>query len=81
MTLFSVINERVNDDLDSLKTWLAANKLSLDVAKIHSIIIGIGQTLKSIQQTSATKPSVVIGGEMIFMINDTKYIGVYVEKH
>ena len=24
----SIINERVNEDLDSLKTWLAANKLS-----------------------------------------------------
>ena len=34
-----VINERVNEDLDSLKTWLAANKLSLNVAKNHSLII------------------------------------------
>ena len=31
-----VINERVNEDLDSLKTWLAANKLSLNVTKTHS---------------------------------------------
>ena len=33
----SVINERVNEDLDSLKTWLPANKLSVNVAKTHSL--------------------------------------------
>ena len=38
-----VINERVNEDLDSLRTWLAANKLSLNVAKTHSLIIGGGK--------------------------------------
>ena len=76
-----VINERVNEDLDSLKTWLAANKLSLNVAKTHSLIIGSGQKLKNIQETAAVKPSLIIGRETISMIKDTKYLGVYVDQH
>ena len=35
-----VINERVNEDLECLKTWLAGNKLSLNVANTQSLIIG-----------------------------------------
>ena len=42
-----VINERVKD-FASLRTWLAANKLSLNVAKTHSLIIGSRQKLKNI---------------------------------
>ena len=76
-----VINEHVNEDLASLRTWLAANKLSLNVAKTHSLIIGSGQKLKNIQQTTAVKPSLVIGKEKISMIKETKYLGVYVDQH
>ena len=76
-----VINERVNEDLDSLRTWLAANKLSLNVAKTHSLIISSGQKLKNIQQDTAVKPSLVIGRETISMIKDTKLLGVYVDQH
>ena len=76
-----VVNERVNEYLDSLRTWLAANKLSLNVAKTHSLIIGCGQKLKNIQQATAVKPSLVIGREIISMIKDTKYLGVYVDQH
>ena len=73
--------ERVNEDLASLRTWLAANKLSQNVAKTHSSIIGSGQKLKNIQQTTAVKPSLVIGKEKIFMIREMKYLGVYVDQH
>ena len=76
-----VINERVNGDLDSLRTWLAANKLSLTVAKTHSFIIGSGQKLQNIQQATAVKPSLVIGRATISMIKDTKYLGVYIDQH
>ena len=76
-----VINERINEDLDSLRTWLAANNLSLNVAKTHGLIIGRGQKLKIIQQVTAVKPSHVIGSEKISMVKDTKYLGVYVDQH
>ena len=76
-----VINLHVNEGLVSLRTWLAANKLSLNVAKTHSLIIGSGQKLKNIQQTTAVKPSLVIGKEKITMIRETKYLCVYVDQH
>ena len=76
-----VINELVNEDLASLRTWLAENKLSLNVAKTHNLIIGSGQKLENIQQTTAVKPSLVIGKEKISMIKETKYLSVYVDQH
>ena len=71
-----VINDRVIEDQHSLKTQLAANKLSLNVDKTHSLIIGSGQKLKRIRQTMAMKPSLVIGRETISMIKDTKQLWV-----
>ena len=76
-----VINKHVNEDLDSLKTWLDANKLSINVAKTHSLIISSRQKLKNIQQATAVKPSIVIGKEKISIIKDTNYLGVYVDQH
>ena len=76
-----VINERVNEDLKCLKTWLAGNKLSLNVAKFQSLIIGSGKKLKNIKQNTAMKLFLVIGRDTILMINDTKYLGVYVDEH
>ena len=74
-----VVNERANEDLDSLRTLLAANKLSLNIVKTLSLIIGSGQNLKNFQQATAVKSSLVIGRETISMIKDTKYLGVYVD--
>ena len=36
----STINNIVNEDLELLKTWVEEKKLSLNVAKIHCILIG-----------------------------------------
>ena len=62
------INELFNEDLDCLKTWLATNKLSLNVAKTHNLIFDSGHKLKSIQQSTAVKPSLVIDKETIYII-------------
>ena len=69
-----VINKRVNEDLDCLKTWLDANKLSINVAKTHSLIISSRQKLRKIQQATAVKPYLVIGKEKMSMIKETKLI-------
>ena len=37
--------------------------------------------MKNIQQDTAVKPSLVIGREIVSMIKDTKYLGVYVDQH
>ena len=33
------LNEAINSDLSKLETWLQGNKLSLNVAKTHSMLI------------------------------------------
>ena len=76
-----VINKHVNEDLDSLKMLLDANKLSINVAKTHSLIISSRQKLKNIQQATAVKPYLVKDKEKISLIKDTKYLGVYVDQH
>ena len=77
----STINEKVNEDLECLNTWLAGNKLSLNVAKTNSIVIGSRKKVKDIQQTSAMKPSLAIRDEDISMIEHTKYLGVHVDQY
>ena len=42
----STINEKVNEDLECLNTWLAGNKLSLNVAKTNNIVVGSRKRLK-----------------------------------
>ena len=42
----SAINEKINEDLEFLNTWLAGNELSLNVAKTDSIVIGSRKRLK-----------------------------------
>ena len=76
----STINEKVNQDLECLNTWLAGNKLSFNVAKTNSIVIGSRKKVKDIQ-TSAMKPSFVIRDEDILMIEHTKYLGVHVDQY
>ena len=75
------MNEKVNEDLECLNTWLAGNKLSLNVAKTNSIVIGSRKKVKDILQTSAMKPSLVIRDEDISMIEHTKYLGVHVDQY
>ena len=77
----STINEKVNEDLECLNTWLAGNKLSLNVAETNSIVIGSRKKVKDIQKTPAIKPSLVIRDEDISMIEHTKYLGVHVDQY
>ena len=35
----SQLNKEINDDLEKLDEWLMGNKLSLNVAKTHSMLI------------------------------------------
>ena len=51
------INDFVNDDLSYLKSCLQANKLSLNVAKTHSLVTGSRKRLKDISDDRVAKPS------------------------
>ena len=75
------INERVNEDLKCLKIWLAGNKLSINVAKTNSLVIGSRKKLKDIQCPLTIKPSFARSGEEISIIEHTKYLGVQVDQY
>ena len=40
---FTQLNEAINSDLRKLEAWLHGNKLSLNVAKTHSMLISTKQ--------------------------------------
>ena len=75
------INERVNEDPKCLKIWLAGNKLSINVAKTNSLVIGSRKKLKDIQCPLTIKPSFAISGEEISIIEHTEYLGVQVDQY
>ena len=75
------INDCVNDDLHNLKSWLQGNKLSLNVAKTHSLVVGSRKRLKNISNDKVAKPSFVVGEENVCIVESMKYLGVIVDKH
>ena len=46
------LNETINDDPKQLDTWLQGNKLSLNVAKTHSMLVSTKQRHKILQSQS-----------------------------
>ena len=75
------INDSVNKDLDHLKTWLESNKLSLNVAKTQSMLIGSRNRLKKIGMSENPEPALKIGEEPISVVKHTKYLGVQIDQH
>ena len=75
------INDAVNEDLDLLKNWLESNKLSLNVSKTQSMLIGSRSRLKRIGQSENSIPALKIGEEPVSMVKHAKYLGVQVDQH
>ena len=75
------INNCVNGDLSNLKSWLQANKLYLNVAKAHSVVIGSRKRLKDVSDDRVSRPSFVVGEENASIVENTKYLGVIVDKY
>ena len=75
------INDAVNEDLDLLKNWLESNKLSLNVSKTQSMVIGSRNRLKRIGQSENSIPALKIGEEPVSMVKHAKYLGVQVDQH
>ena len=76
----SLINSAVNKDLHSLKIWLDENKLSLNVAKAQSILIGSRYRIRALEQPGIQKPSLHNGDEAISNITSIKYLGVHADQ-
>ena len=68
----------VNSDLENLRKWLIANKLSLNVAKTEFMIIGSKQLIKSI---SNLQLNVKIENETVKQVYESKTLGVTIDQH
>ena len=82
MTAFGVsvtdLEAAVNSDLENLRKWLNANKLSLSVAKTKFMLIGSKQIVKNI---SNFQPNVVIENKRVKQVHECKTLGVTVDQH
>ena len=75
------INEletEVNSDLENLREWLLANRLSLNVTKTEFISIGSQQML---QWISDYQLNISIEGKQIQQVTESKTVGVTVDQH
>ena len=77
----STINNVVNKDLESLRTWLEENKLSLNVAKTPCILISSRNKVGAPYQSNTTMPSIYIGDDKVSTITSIKYLGVKVDQY
>ena len=71
-------NEAINSDLSKLETWLQGNKLSLNVAKTHSMLISTKQkhnSLKSRNKALALK----IRDNELEVVQKIKHLGVQID--
>ena len=67
-----------NSDLENLRKWLIANRLSLNVAKTEFMLIGSKPMIKNI---SVSHPNVLIENKQIKQVNECKTLGVTIDKH
>jgi hypothetical protein len=72
------IESAVNSDLERLRKWLVANKLSLNVAKTEFQLIGTKHMLKKI---SDYQPVVTILNKPIKQVFQCKTLGVTVDEN
>ena len=68
----------VNSDLENIRKWLIANKLSLNVAKTEFMLIGSKQLIKSI---SNLQLNVKIENETVKQVYESKTLGVTIDQH
>ena len=69
------LNEAINSNLKKLETWLQGNRLSLNVAKIHSMLISTkqkGSSLRSQNEALELKIQLVV-------VQKTKHLGVQID--
>ena len=75
------LNLTINKELDSLRTWLQGNKLSLNVLKTQAVVIGSRPNLKKISTKLVEPQSFSIGGSDVEMVDNVTYLGVQIDRH
>ena len=69
------LNEAISSDLKKLETWLNGNKLSLNVAKTHSMLISTKQKGSSLRSRNEALELKIRENELE-VVQKTKYLGV-----
>ena len=72
------LNEAINSDLSKLETWLQGNKLSLSVAKTHSMLISTKQRHNSLKSRNEALVLKIRDNELE-VVQKTKYLGVQID--
>ena len=72
------LNEAINSDLRKLETWLQGNKLSLNVAKTHSMLISTKQKHNSLKSRSEALELKIRDNELE-VVQTTKYLGLQID--
>ena len=69
----------LNCDLSNLQDWLHGNRLSLNVIKTQSLIVGSGPNIRKIQSQPDAQPLFEIDNDTIEIVSSFKYLGVQVD--
>ena len=72
------LNKAINSDLKQLGTWLQDNKLSLNVAKTHSMLISTKQKQNSLKSQNKDL-DLKIRDNDLEVVKKTKYLGVQID--
>ena len=72
------LNEAINNDPKKLETWLQGNKLSLNVAKTHSMLISTKQKCSSLRSRNEALELKIRDNELV-VVQKTKYLGVQID--
>ena len=72
------LNEAINSDLGKLDTWLQGNKLSLNVAQTHSMLISTKQKHNKLKSRNE-KLELKIRENELDVVQKTKYLGVQID--
>ena len=71
-------NKAIDNDLRHLDTWLKGNKLSLNVAKTHSMLITTRQKRNILKDTHLNLEQNIRKSELE-VVQKTKYLGVKID--
>ena len=70
------VERAMNGDLEYVKKWLLANKLSLNVAKTEFLLFGSHYNIRTI----TAQPSIGIGHNSLKQVTHSKVLGVEVDQ-
>ena len=73
------ITSTMNAELENLKVWLHGNKLSLNLAKTTSMLIGTRHSINDKITAEPLRANFVISGEHIEQKPSVKYLGVHID--